>query len=131
MNSENAVAKERRTKVCSSKHRQAKVALGMRVLRFPLHLPPESLTYPKTASLSMALVMHQSIPPAPSRNPGLLRCFWPPCQSQVGAFANFALLGGRAFVNPGSFPELLTRTRFPISQVVLMSQVTRDTQSGP
>ena len=31
-----------------------------------------------------------------------------------GAFANFALLGGRAFANPRAIPELLTRTRFPI-----------------
>ena len=29
-------------------------------------------------------------------------------------FANFALPGGRAFVNPGASPELLTRTQFPI-----------------
>ena len=33
-----------------------------------------------------------------------------------GAFANFALPGGRAFVNPRAIPELLTRTRFPISE---------------
>ena len=31
-----------------------------------------------------------------------------------GAFANFALPGGRTFANPGANPELLTRTRFPI-----------------
>ena len=33
-----------------------------------------------------------------------------------GAFANFALPGGRAFANPRAIPELLTRTRFPISE---------------
>ena len=32
----------------------------------------------------------------------------------VGAFANVALPGGRAFANPRANPELLTRTRFPI-----------------
>ena len=31
-----------------------------------------------------------------------------------GAFANFALPGGRVFANPRAIPELLTRTRFPI-----------------
>ena len=31
-----------------------------------------------------------------------------------GAFASFALLGGRAFSNPGAIPELLTRRQFPI-----------------
>ena len=31
-----------------------------------------------------------------------------------GAFANFALPGGRAFANRGAIPELLSRTRFPI-----------------
>ena len=33
-----------------------------------------------------------------------------------GAFANFALPGGRAFANSQAIPELLTRTRFPISE---------------
>ena len=32
-----------------------------------------------------------------------------------GAFANFALPGGRAFAHPVANPELLKRTRFPIS----------------
>ena len=31
-----------------------------------------------------------------------------------GAFANFALPGGRAFANRRAIPELLTRARFPI-----------------
>ena len=31
-----------------------------------------------------------------------------------GAVANFALSGGRTFANPGTTPELLTRTWFPI-----------------
>ena len=62
--------------------------------------------------------MHQSIPPAPSRppppfSPGLLPGICPPCQSRGGAFANFALPGGRAFANPGAIPELLTRRQFP------------------
>ena len=35
--------------------------------------------------------------------------------TEDGAFANFALPGGRVFVNPGANPELLTSTRFPIS----------------
>ena len=40
--------------------------------------------------------------------PGLLRGIVSP---RGGAFANFALSGGRAFVNPGAIPELLTFTR--------------------
>ena len=38
----------------------------------------------------------------------------PPLSGYCGAFANFALPGGRAFAIPGAIPELLTRTRFPI-----------------
>jgi len=37
-----------------------------------------------------------------------------PASPGGGAFANFALPGGRAFANPGTIPELLTRTWFPI-----------------
>ena len=54
--------------------------------------------------------MHQSIPPAPSHPP-------PPPQATAGhlpglvspgdgAFASFALPGGRAFANPRAIPEL-------------------------
>ena len=86
--------------MCSSKHRQAKVALGMRVPRFPLHLPPESLTRPKTAFLSMALVMHQSIPPAPSRNPELLRGICPPCQSRWWGICKFCTARGPGICQP-------------------------------
>ena len=56
--------------------------------------------------------MHQSIPAAPSPPP--LRAtagHLPALSPGGGAFANFALPGGRAFANP----ELLTRTRFPIN----------------
>ena len=35
-------------------------------------------------------------------------------RDKKGAFANFPLPGGWAFANPGTIPELLTRTRFPI-----------------
>ena len=35
--------------------------------------------------------------------PGLLRGISTPFQSRGGAFANFALSGGRAFVNPGGY----------------------------
>ena len=49
------------------------------------------------------VVMHQSIPAAPSTPPGY-----------CGAFARLVSPGGGAFANPGAIPELLTRTRFPI-----------------
>ena len=62
---------------------------------------------------------HQSIPPVPRPPPpppgncgALTRLVSP----GSGAFANFALRGGRAFGNPRAIPELLTRTRFPISE---------------
>ena len=51
----------------------------------------------------------QSPPPL-----GLLRSICPPFCPGSGAFANFALPGGRAFANPGVIPELLTRTQFAI-----------------
>ena len=35
-------------------------------------------------------------------------------ETESGAFANFAPLGGRAFANPKAILELLTRLRFPI-----------------
>ena len=57
--------------------------------------------------------MHQSIPAAPTPPPPL-RLLWgicPPCQCPAGAFAIFVLPGGQAFANPGTNPELLTRTR--------------------
>ena len=61
------------------------------------------------------MVMHQSIPPAPSPcPPGYCGAFARLVSPGGGAFANFALPGGRAFANPRAIPELLTRTRFPI-----------------
>ena len=60
--------------------------------------------------------MHQSIPAAPSLTPmGYCGAFARLVSLVGGAFANFALPGGRAFANPGANPELLTRTRFPIN----------------
>ena len=51
--------------------------------------------------------MHQSIPPAPSPPPpGLLRVFASLVSPGDGAFANFALPGGRTFANPRAIPEL-------------------------
>ena len=50
--------------------------------------------------------MHQSIPPAPSGPPGLLRAFTRLVSLGGGAFANFLLPGGRAFANPGAIPGL-------------------------
>ena len=61
-------------------------------------------------------VMHQSIPPAPRPPPGNCGAFARLVSPGGGAFANFALPGGRAFANPRAIPELLTRTRFPISE---------------
>ena len=48
--------------------------------------------------------------------PGQLRGICRLVSPGGGAFANFALPGGRAFANPRAIPELLTRTRFPISE---------------
>ena len=59
--------------------------------------------------------MHQSIPAAPSPpTRGYCGTFARLVSPGGGAFANFALPGGRAFDNPGTIPELLTRTWFPI-----------------
>ena len=62
--------------------------------------------------------MHQSIPPAPAPSPppptGYCGEFARLVSPGGGAFANFALPGDRAFVNPRAIPKLLTRTRFPI-----------------
>ena len=72
--------------------------------------------------------MHQSIPAMPRHTPpppppplrlqwGPLRLLqWGICPALLvsprhGAFAIFALPGGQAFANPGTNPELLTRTR--------------------
>ena len=59
--------------------------------------------------------MHQSIPPAPSPPPAAhCGAFARHVSPGGGTFANFALLGGRAFANPEAIPKLLRRTRFPI-----------------
>ena len=58
--------------------------------------------------------MHQSIPPAPSPPPGYCGEFARLVSTGGRAFANFALPGSRAFVNPRAIPQLLTRTQFPI-----------------
>ena len=59
--------------------------------------------------------MHRSIPPAPSPPPAAhCGAFALHVSPGGGAFANFALLGGRALANPEAIPELLRRTRFPI-----------------
>ena len=66
------------------------------------------------------VLMHQSIPPAPSAPPplptplGNCRAFACLVSPGGGAFTNVALHGGRAFAKPRANPELLTRTRFPI-----------------
>ena len=57
-------------------------------------------------------VMDQSIPAAPSAPPGYCRAFARLVSPGAGAFANFVLLGGRAFANPAAIPELLTHTWF-------------------
>ena len=51
------------------------------------------------------VIMHQSIPPAPSSPPGYCGAFARHVSPGGGAFANFALPGGRAFANPGPFPS--------------------------
>ena len=78
--------------------------------RFPIH---RFLLHKIIPSGSSTAIMHQSIPPARSPRPRLLRGICPPCQSR-GYLQLFALPGGWAFANPGAIPELLTRTRFPI-----------------
>ena len=60
------------------------------------------------------VLMHQSIPPAPSSPPGNCGAFARLVSPGGGAFANFTLPGGRAFANPRAISELLTRTRFSI-----------------
>ena len=61
------------------------------------------------------VLMHPSIPPAPSPPPpGNCRAFARLVSPRGVAFANFALPGGRAFANPRAIPELLTLTRFSI-----------------
>ena len=52
-------------------------------------------------------------PPPPP--PGYCRAFARFVSPGGGAFANLALPGGRAFANPRANPELLTRTRFPLT----------------
>ena len=60
--------------------------------------------------------MHQSILAAPNPpSPGYRGAFARLFSAGGGAFTNFSLPGGRAFANPGAIPNLLTRTRFPIS----------------
>ena len=54
--------------------------------------------------------------PPPPHTPGNCGAFARLVSPGGGAFANFALPGGRAFANPRAIPELLTRTRFPISE---------------
>ena len=66
-------------------------------------------------------VMHQSIPAAPSPPPpptplGCCGVFARLFSPGGRAFATFALPGCRAFANPGANPELLTRTRFPLTR---------------
>ena len=55
--------------------------------------------------------MHQSIPPAPSPPPppGYCRAFASLISPGDGAFANFALPGGRTFANPRAIPELFDK----------------------
>ena len=63
-------------------------------------------------------LMYQTIPAAPSPPPpppGYCRAFARFVSPGGGAFANLALPGGRAFANPRANPELLTRTRFPLT----------------
>ena len=60
--------------------------------------------------------MHQSIPASPSPPRATEGAFALLVSPGGGAFANFGLPGGRAFANPGANPELLTRTRFPLTR---------------
>ena len=60
--------------------------------------------------------MHPSITAAPSPPPPRATGGHFPALSvpEGGAFANFALPGGRAFTKPRAIPKLLARMRFPI-----------------
>ena len=72
------------------------------------------------------IVMHQSIPDAPSPTlPGYCGAFARLVSLGGGAFANFALPGDRAIANPGANPKLLTRTRFPI-RIQLHKRILRE-----
>ena len=65
-------------------------------------------TYIVTLLFFMFIIMHQSIPTAPSSPPppGYCGGICPPCQSRGGAFANFAVPGGKAFANSRAISEL-------------------------
>ena len=64
--------------------------------------------------LNNIVLMHQSVPPAPSPPPpwGYCGAFARLVSPGGGAFANFSLLGGRAFASPRAIPELLTPRGF-------------------
>ena len=60
------------------------------------------------------IFMHQSIPAAPSTPPGLLRGICPSCQSRGWGICKFCAARGLGICQPGTIPELLTHTQFPI-----------------
>ena len=63
------------------------------------------------ASVNSGCAQHPPPPPTPSDYCGAFARLVSP---GGGAFADFVLHEGRAFVNPGSISELLTHTQFPI-----------------
>ena len=67
--------------------------------------------------------MHQSIPAVPIPPPpsGYCGAFARLVSSRRGAFAIFALPGGGAFANPGTNPELLTRTHVSYQNITTQS----------
>ena len=69
--------------------------------------------------------MHQSIPAAPRPPPpppsGYCGAFARLVSPRCGAFAIFALPGGRAFANPGTNPELLTHTHVSYQNIITQS----------
>ena len=67
------------------------------------------LQYYLNASVNSSCVR----PPSPP--PGCCGAFARLISPGGGVFANFVPPTGRAFANPGTNPELLTRTRFPVS----------------
>ena len=66
-------------------------------------------TFYRTLCISQFQLRPAPPPPFP---PGLLQGISPSFQSRGGAFANFALLGGRAFDIPGAIPSSWHARRF-------------------
>ena len=79
-----------------------------------------------SASHSMQLIisafMHQSVPPVPSP-PWATAGICPPCQSRGWGICKFCTARGPGICQPWAIPELMTRTRSPISIIITTQKV--------